>query len=260
MVLVSFVYLLAYGSIKGDNMKFKALLIAQVVMSLFIVHAFGEVADAEHWEKVRQMEQLAERFKAETGFTGNVDYYLERMKLGPYEGKFADIPFSADADTISFRQACIRVLDKILPYSFAKRSQLSMSRISKRSGYISTDYYQQVNGYRVEGSGFIVITYDAGRYRFDIGDNAVELPEEPLGNIISEGEAKQKAIQEMNNERYQSARVLKTRYSNTSSNSYYLAYVVCVSDKEIPLFGDYIIWINAATGRVMRKSKDYYMP
>jgi hypothetical protein len=166
-------------------MKFETFLVALLFMSLFMVYAYGEVADAEHWEKVRQLDQLADRFKAETGFTGNVNYYVERMKLQSYEGKFADIPFSADADTISFRQACNRVLDKILPYSFAKRSQLSMGRISKRSGYISTDYYQQVNGYRVEGAGFIVITYDAGRYSFDIGDNAVELPTCGIEPVLS---------------------------------------------------------------------------
>jgi hypothetical protein len=165
-------------------------------MSFSFIFASEDPTETEHWEKVRQLDQLAERFKAETGFTGNVNYYSDRMKLHSYEGKFADIPYSAnaDADTTSFRQACTRVLDKILPYSYANHNQLSMSRISKRSGYISTDYYQQVNGYRVEGSGFFMITYDIGRHRFDIGDNTVELPDEPLGKLISESEAYQIAF------------------------------------------------------------------
>jgi hypothetical protein len=179
--------------------------VISLILALFLVsiaYAYETPEDSDHWENVRQLNQLGERFKAETGFTGNMNYNYERMKLGSYEGKFADIPFSADADTSTFRQACERILDKILPYSYAKYSQLSMSRITRRTGYISTDYYQQVNGYRVEGLGFIVITYDAGRYRFSIGDNAVELPEEDTGPIIAPEEAEQIALRDKNDDRY----------------------------------------------------------
>jgi len=165
-------------------MKHITFMVIVLLLTIQSVYADGNPAEeTDHWEKVRQMDQLAERFKAETGFTGNVNYNIDRMKLRAYEGKFTDIPFSADADTTAFRQACDRILDKILPYSYAKIGQLSMSRISRRTGYISTDYYQIVNGYCVEGSGFIVITYDVGRYRFDIGDNTVELSEERRVNI-----------------------------------------------------------------------------
>jgi hypothetical protein len=236
-------------------MKYKAFLVALLFMSLFVVHAFGEVTDAEYWEKVRQLDQLAERFKAETGFTGNVSYYFERMELQSYEGKFADIPFSADADTISFRLACNRILDKIIPYSFAKRSKLSMSRISSRTGYISTDFYQLVNGYRVEGYGFIVITYDAGRYRFDIGDNTVELPDEPLGNIISQREAEMIALKDMNDEHYILAKVYNLFYSKEGSDLYYLAYLVIVDSNNSPLYESYVYWIDAINGRI-KKSEE----
>jgi len=150
-----------------------------IITMLFVIsyaYADGYRTDEDHWEKVRQLDEMAERFKAETGFTGNINYGYERMRLGSFEGNFSDIQFSADEDTIAFRQACERIVEKILPLSPANRMQLSMSRISKSVSGFTTDYIQQVGGYRVEGSGFIVITYEEGRKRFSIGDNTVDLP------------------------------------------------------------------------------------
>ncbi|MFB3845380.1 MAG: hypothetical protein ACE14O_06510 [Candidatus Cloacimonadaceae bacterium] len=173
------------------------IVLAFIILLLVISYGYADglpSEEAERQAKERQMEQVAVRFKAETGFRGEINYDFERMKLGSYEGKFVDIPFAADADTTAFRQVSNRILDKILPYSLAKRNQLSMIMIKRQGNYTSTDYFQMVNGHRVEGSGFIVITYDAGRNRFDIGDNTAELPDEPLGEIITEAEAYQLAF------------------------------------------------------------------
>ncbi|HOV16561.1 MAG TPA: hypothetical protein PLF50_03595 [Candidatus Cloacimonadota bacterium] len=157
--------------------------LAFIILLLFISCIFANslpLEDAEKQAKERQLDQVAEKFKAETGFRGEIKFNEQTMEIGYLEGKFTDIPFSANADTTSFRQACNRILDKILPYSRAIRSQLSMNRITGTGEYRSTEYYQMVNGYQVEGSGFIAITYDAGKYRFNIGDNSVELPD---GNV-----------------------------------------------------------------------------
>jgi Zn-dependent metalloprotease len=223
--------------------------VISLILALFLIsigYAYETPENSDYWKKVHQLDQLEERFKAETGFTGNINYYYERMKLGSYEGKFADIPFSADADTSTFRQACERILDKILPYSYAKYSQLSMSRITRRTGYISTDYYQQVNGYRVEGLGFIVITYDAGRYRFSIGDNAVELPEENDGAIISEEEAISIANEHFlsNKEPLNRPSRIKLAYTNgkyTQSKEYYLCYIIYMGS---------VVCVDANTGEI----------
>jgi len=149
------------------------------------VSRLEQSGETEQAAKVRQLEKVAERFKAETGFRGEINYDYTRMKLQSFEGKFTDISFSADADTSAFRQACNSILDKILPYSFAKRSQLSMNRINRQGNYTSTDYIQLVNGYRVDSSGFIVITYDAGRNRFDIGDNSFKLPSQNITPVLT---------------------------------------------------------------------------
>jgi len=173
----------SYGKLEETKMARNSLVF--IIILLFISCIFADEYSAEEAgrrEKERQLDQVADRFKAETGFRGEVNYDYNRMKLQSFEGNFADIPYLADSDTTAFRQVCNAILDKILPYSLAKRNQLSMNRTKRQGNYTSTEYEQWVNGYKVENSGFIVITYDAGRNRFDIGDNSVELTE---GNVTS---------------------------------------------------------------------------
>ena len=173
--------------IKEDN-KMVRISLAFIILLLGISYGYADglpAEEAERQAKKHQMEQIADRFKAETGFRGEIKFNDMTMEVGYYEGKFADIPFSADKDTISFRQACNRILDKILPYSRATRSQLSMNRITGTGEYRSTEYYQLINGYQVEGLGFIAITYDAGKYRFTIGDNSVELPSQNIAPVLN---------------------------------------------------------------------------
>jgi hypothetical protein len=169
---------------RRKDMKTKALVTMLLLLLCTMVFASEDAGDAaEHARKTRELNQLAERFKAETGFTGRINYGYERMRLGSFEGNFSGIHFSAEEDTIAFRQACESIVEKILPLSPANRMQLSMSRISKSVRGYTTDYNQQVGGYRVEGAGFIMITYDEGRKRFSIGDNTVELPDGVQINI-----------------------------------------------------------------------------
>ena len=160
-------------------MKQVTLIFIVLLMAIAFVYADGgsSAEQAEHWEKVRQLDQLAEGFKAETGFTGRILTSTERMLLYYYEGRFADIQITAEADTASFRAAFERILDKVLPYTFAKHEQLSRSRITNNLGRIKTEYYQQINGYRVEGAGRLSIVYEVGRNGFAIGNGTVELPE-----------------------------------------------------------------------------------
>ncbi len=170
-----------------------------IITMLFVIsyaYADGYRTDEDHWEKVRQMDEMAERFKAETGFTGSISYDLNMMCIGYYEGKFADIQITAEADTASFRSAFEQILDKVLPYTFAKRDQLVRSRITNIHGIIETVYYQQVNGYRVEGIGRLSIAYEVGRNAFAIGNGTVELPEGDVRVIITEEQAFQIARSE----------------------------------------------------------------
>jgi hypothetical protein len=229
------------------------------ILALFLVslgYAYDTPENSDHWEKVHQLNQLGEKFKAETGFTGTIDNDVNRMCLGYMEGRFSDISISADADTSAFRDVFEHILDKILPYTYAKPENLTMGNIGSQWGITRTRYYQQVGGFRVEGAGFIAITYESGRNGFSIGNGTVELPEEDTDPIITPEEAKQIALNSMNSEKYKDAQVLKIVFSNANSNVYYLAYVVCAEDKARPFFGDFIFWIDAVTGQIMRKQRE----
>jgi hypothetical protein len=173
------------------------IVLAIIILLLFIscIYADGLPSEeAERQAKEHQLEQVAVSFKSETGFRGEINYDTNRMCLGFFEGKFADIRITANADTTSFRAVFEQILDKVLPYTFAKREQLSKRRITNNLGIIQTDYIQQINGYRVEGLGSLIISYEIGRNSFSIGNATVELPDEPLGEIITEAEAYQIAF------------------------------------------------------------------
>ena len=220
------------------------------VLLLAISYGYAQTSPeetAKHWQKTLELNQLAERFKAETGFRGKMNYNFERMKLGSFEGNFTDIPFSTDADTTSFRQACNRIIDKILPYSYAKRSQLSMSRITKSGRGYTTDYIQSANGYRVEGSGFIMITYEDGRKHFSIGDNTVELPESVQINITRE-DAINRALEYHKNKVNPPEHKLvpyvieDLRFCNPDEAGYALKYIIYL--------GDLVYYVDSSTGRI----------
>ncbi|MDD4231271.1 MAG: hypothetical protein PHU48_01235, partial [Candidatus Cloacimonetes bacterium] len=171
-------------------MKAKLLITILLILLGTAIFASEDPFDAEEYvRKTQELNQLAERFKAETGFRGNVSYDLNRMCLGYYEGKFADIQITAEADTASFRTAFEQIMDKVLPYTFARREQLSRTRITNMHGIIETYYYQQVNGYRVEGAGKLSIAYESGRNAFAIGNGTVELPDGDVLPVLSYDDA-----------------------------------------------------------------------
>jgi uncharacterized membrane protein YkoI len=235
--------------------RFTFIFIIMLLLTISSAYADGNPAEAaEHWEKVRQLDQLAERFKAETGFTGEINPNGALSHLGGFEGKFNDIPFSADADTTTFRQACDRIIDKLLPYTLANRSQLSQRRISKSSSRIETEYYQTANGYKVENGGLILIAYDVGRYRFSISNGTVELQDDDFSTIITPEEAEQIAQRDMNDKRYSISKAFNLFYSKEGSDSYCLAYLVVVSSINGGDDDDYAYWIDAKTGCINKKS------
>jgi len=208
-----------------------------IITMLFVIsyaYADGYRTDEDHWEKVRQMDEMAERFKAETGFTGSISYDLNMMCIGYYEGKFAGIQITAEADTASFRSAFEQIMDKVLPYTFAKREQLVRSRITNNHGIIETDYYQQVNGYRVEGIGRLSIAYEVGRNAFAIGNGTVELPEGDVSAIITKETAVNKAKEyhsnrfDLNIDTLIPYANVKLEFSNPDSTQYSLRYFVII--------------------------------
>lgn len=235
-------------------MKRHVFVLIIMLLAISFANADGNPAEeADHWEKVRQLDQMAVRFKAETGFTGYISHDISRMCFGYYQGKFTGIQITATADTASFRAAFDQILDRVLPYTFAKREQLTKSRITNNLGIIQTDYYQQVNGYRVEGIGRLTINYETGSNAFAIGNGTVELPDENVETIISEEKAEQIALLDMNEERYSISKAYDLFYSQEGSDSYHLAYLVVLTSIRGGDDDDYAYWIDAKTGYIQKK-------
>ncbi|HPI26794.1 MAG TPA: hypothetical protein PLO57_10070, partial [Candidatus Cloacimonadota bacterium] len=239
--------------LKGRMMETRVMIILMLILLCTAIFASEDPNDtAEHERKTQELNQLAERFKAETGFTGEVMHSTTTMRLYVYRGNFPDISFTADGDTIAFRQACERIISKVLPNSQANSNQLSMSRISKSGRGYTTDYYQQVNGYRVEGAGYIMITFEDGRKYFSISDNTVDLPDGDVGAIISQKKAEEIALADLNDERYSVSKVYNLFFSSEGSGTYYLAYFVVVSSVIDGNLDEYAYWIDAQKGLVKK--------
>lgn len=236
-------------------MKSKVLILVLMLLAMCVTLIASEDGSdpEEYFRKTKELDKMANKFKAETGFQGSIEYGYEQMILGGFKGNFSDIHYTSDSDTIAFRQACEKVLNKILPYSKAIRSQLSISRIRNQWSLLSTYYYQQVNGYRVEGLGFVKISYDIERKRFHIGEGTVELPEGDVRAIITPEEAEQIVVRDMNDDKYQKAKVISVFISNMGSDAYYLAYLVNIGDSTNMFWGDYEYYVDAIKGTVMHK-------
>ncbi|PKN72678.1 MAG: hypothetical protein CVU50_05935 [Candidatus Cloacimonetes bacterium HGW-Cloacimonetes-3] len=151
-----------------------------------IYHRENPAFSAEYQRKSRELKALSERFKADTGFVGIIDYNYNEMRLQSFDGVFSDIKIVAAEDTLALRPAFDTILTKLLPFSMAPRDQLVKSSIGRKGSAYATDYVQIANGYKVEGAGFISIRYFPETKKFSIGNSAVDIPQEPIGIIISE--------------------------------------------------------------------------
>ena len=74
------------------------LMLALLIVSA--VYADARAKANERVEKARKLDRLAEKFKAETGFTGRVDRAYQRNCLSHFRGSFPGISFPDLADTL----------------------------------------------------------------------------------------------------------------------------------------------------------------
>jgi len=246
-------------------MKTQALIMLLLLLICTAIFASENPNEAEEYErKTQELNERAARFKAETGFKGDITHNGALSHLGIYRGNFPDIPFAADADSSSFRNACNMILTKILPYTLARRSQLSMSRITNNFGIIHTDYIQMVSGYRVESGGLISISFDKGKSRFSISNGTVELPSNAISPIISYEEAvriaKRYYIEKLG---YTEDIEIKPATNSIAfvnlNNHYELCYVLGIPDPDPNSYKDFTIIIDATNG-IIRDIWDLMSP
>jgi hypothetical protein len=231
----------------------RRIVLAFIILLLTISYIYADGLPAEESErqaKEHQLGQVTDRFKAETGFKGEINYSTERMCLSFFEGKFDDIQITANADTASFRAVFEQILDKVLPYTFAKREQLSRSKITNSLGQVRTIYIQQVNGHRVEGAGRLSIGYESGRNSFTIGNAIMELPNVQV-SISLEQAIRIAQDNELigDNEKPHKPRIAYVRGDDKNGNAYYLCYIL--------VFKDYVVNIDVSNSviRNIRKQR-----
>jgi len=141
-----------------------------VLLAMFmILYANEDPSETTGYDQKKQeLDQLAQRFKADTGFKGEIESYPEQMRLARFTGNFTDIDMSNVRDSVAFRQVCNSIINKLLPYIEAENEQLVPGRINVDSDQMGTRYYQIVNGYRIDGGGYLNVYYLYEQNRFGI--------------------------------------------------------------------------------------------
>lgn len=229
-----------------------------LLMAISAVYASEDPTEiTEYLQKKQQLDQLAERFKAETGFKGDIETNFEHMKLSRFTGNFDDIDMTNVRDSVAFRQVCNTVISKLLPFIGAKSEQLTPERINIRPDYYAVVYKQMVNGYPIENGGALKITYlpSSNQRRFSILDESVDITEQSKGIIAAE-EANRIVLHDGADRNHSAVSNNGLRYSCMGSSKHYLAYQVILKSDSNPILDDYIYWINALTGHIMFKRKE----
>jgi len=173
-----------------DIIKLRLVILGVLLAMCMILYAGEDPSETIGYDQKKQeLDQLAQRFKADTGFKGEIETYPEQMRLARFTGNFTDIDMTNVRDSVAFRQVCNSIINKLLPYIGAKGEQLVPSRINVDTDQISTRFYQMVNGYKVESGGYLNVYYLFEQKRFGILNVTEDIPQQPVGKIISEEEA-----------------------------------------------------------------------
>jgi len=169
----------------------KSYLFGVFLLLLMVVPLIGLPYEqmVEYNQKQAVLDERAARFKAETGFEGELTYNYYDMKFMRYSGQFTTIQFPTAKDSTSYRQAFNSVLEIILPYISARRIQLIEADFRLSTWNNSITYRQLVNGYPIESCGRLIISYKLAQKRIVILDETVDIPLATYGDIISQEDA-----------------------------------------------------------------------
>jgi len=107
------------------------------------------------------------------------------MRLSNFTGTFKDLDMENVTDSVSTRIVFDNVLNKLLPFIAASKSELIMYEFSSNIRTTDIRYHQIVDGYPIEGSGFINIAYDKNRDLFTILNATVNVQQKPASINLS---------------------------------------------------------------------------
>ena len=168
-------------------MNAKALVTMLLLLLCTMIFASEDPNDTtEHERKTQELNQLAERFKAETGFEGDISYNLQSMQFSTISGNFTDIEVTAPQDTLFMRNVFDQVVSKIMPYISARGGQLKSGKIHSNMHGSGIIYWQKVNGFSLEGGGGTLrIHYSLATRQLSVTNGTADISSDPISINLS---------------------------------------------------------------------------
>jgi len=163
---------------KGDKqMKtrvFLAILLLTVVAILYCSDDPNELNAFER--KQEEITAFKAKFESTTLAEGKVEYDIKTQRWGWFRGKFTDLPKLSNQDSTQVRIIFDAVMNRVLPFTTASRSNTQPTVIRLDQRLLQTDYKQSANGYPVIGGGMISIAYYPDEDEFMIGNSTIKIP------------------------------------------------------------------------------------
>jgi hypothetical protein len=184
----------------------------------------------EYNQKQAILNERAARFKAETGFVGDISYNLQGMQFSTISGSFKEIEVTAPQDTVFMRSVFDHVVSKVMPYISAREGQLSCSKVRSNINGSGVIYWQNVNGYSIEGGGgSLRIHYSLATYQLSVNNGTVDISSDPVSiNLTLE-----QAISLVQEKVFDGAEVKPTNpriayvpIDNENGQAYYLCHIL----------------------------------
>ena len=140
----------------------------------------------EYNQKQAILNERAVRFKAETGFEGDITFNHQYMTFSNIIGNFKDIVVTSPQDTVFMRNVFDQVVSKVMPYISAKEGQLSCSKVRSNINGSGIIYWQNVNGYSIEGGGgSLRIHYSLATHQLSVNNGTVDISSDPISINLS---------------------------------------------------------------------------
>jgi hypothetical protein len=204
------------------------MLLLLLCTMIFASEDTGDTADQER--RTQELNQLAERFKAETGFEGDIGYNLQSMQFSTISGNFTDIEVTSPQDTLFMRNVFDQVVSKIMPYISAREGQLKSGKIHSNMHGSGIIYWQEVNGFSIEGGGGTLrIHYSLATRQLSVTNGTADISSDPISINLS----LEQAISLVQDKVFDGAEVKPTNpriayvpIDNENGQVYYMCYVV----------------------------------
>ncbi|NLK49979.1 MAG: hypothetical protein GX294_04960 [Candidatus Cloacimonetes bacterium] len=207
----------------------------------------------EYKQKQAILNERAARFKAETGFEGDLVYSHQTMRFSNYFGNFKDIQVTAPQDTVSMRQIFDRVAAKVTPFISAREGQLKSGKVVSNALGTRIIYWQKVNGFSIEGAGSLRIHYNLAISQFSITDDTTVISSEIVQVNITEDEAIHAVLQhydanvDFDINHWMFRRHVKLVYAPIEYASGIVEYKLCY----LVSFGGGVNYVDPTTGEVI---------